>query len=126
MVLYESLADLPAFSPDDEQAALPAAAADLRQQIAITDAVLFCTPQYAGTLPGSFKNLLDWTVGGMEIYRKPVAWINAAAIGRGHGATASLELVLGYVGFDGLIADRTIRDQLSDVWSAIMVHLEAR
>ncbi|WP_306796085.1 NAD(P)H-dependent oxidoreductase [Nocardia sp. XZ_19_369] len=25
--------------------------------------VLFCTPEYAGTLPGSLKNLLDWTVG---------------------------------------------------------------
>ncbi len=144
-VLYEGLADLPAFNPDDEQAALPAAAADLRQQIAAADAVLFCTPEYAGTLPGSFKNLLDWTVGGMEIYHKPVGWINAAAVGRGLGATASLELVLGYVGADivkpacvampvgrdmidsdGVVSDRIVRNQLSDVWSAIMLHLESR
>jgi NAD(P)H-dependent FMN reductase len=40
--------------------------------------VLFCTPEYAGALPGSFENLLDWTVGGGEMYRKPVAWINAS------------------------------------------------
>jgi len=45
----------------------------LRRQIAASDAVLFCTPEYAGALPGRFKNLLDWTVGGGEIYGKPVA-----------------------------------------------------
>jgi NAD(P)H-dependent FMN reductase len=63
--LYDGLAGLPAFNPDDDGDRLPEAAAGLRRQIA--DAVLFCTPEYAGTLPGSFKNLLDWTVGGGEI-----------------------------------------------------------
>lgn len=62
------------------------------------DAVLFCTPEYAGTLPGSFKNLLDWTVGSGELYGKPVAWINVANAGRGEGAQATLVTVLGYVG----------------------------
>ena len=42
----------------------------LRSAIAECDAVVFCTPEYAGTLPGCFKNLLDWTVGGSEIYGK--------------------------------------------------------
>ncbi|MGD0240963.1 MAG: NAD(P)H-dependent oxidoreductase [Streptosporangiaceae bacterium] len=36
--------------------------------------------EYAGTLPGSLKNLLDWTVGGGEIYGKPAGWINVAAL----------------------------------------------
>lgn len=122
-----------AVAPDDDQETLPLVAADLRQQIAAADAVLFCTPEYAGTLPGSFKNLLDWTVGGGEIYGKPVAWINVAAAGRGGGATASLELVLGYVGadiikpacvqlpvgsglvgIDGVISDQTVRGQIAD------------
>ena len=81
--LYTGLADLPAFNPDDDREPLPPAAAGLRQQIAAADAVLFCTPEYAGGLPGSLKNLLDWTVGGGEMYGKPVAWINVAAEGRG-------------------------------------------
>ena len=46
--------------------------------IADADAVMFSTPEYAGALPGSFLNLLDWTIGGGEIYEKPVAWINVA------------------------------------------------
>src|SRR6266566_5381115 len=58
----------------------------------------FCTPEYAGSLPGSFKNLLDWTVGGGEMYGKPVAWINVAAECRGMGAPDALASVLGYLG----------------------------
>ena len=66
--------------------------------VAPADAVVFCTPEYAGTLPGSFKNLLDWTVGGGELYGKPAAWIDVANEGRGGGAQATLGTVLGYVG----------------------------
>ena len=97
-VLYEGLSELPAFNPDDDREPLPAAAEQLRQAIASADAVVFCTPEYAGSLPGSFKNLLDWTVGGGEMYGKPTAWINVAAPGRGAGAEDSLVSVLGYVG----------------------------
>jgi chromate reductase len=95
--LYAGLSDLPAFNPDDDHAPLHAAVADLREQIAAADGVLFCTPEYAGALPGSFKNLLDWTVSSGELYGKPVAWINVAAEGRGGQALASLATVLGYV-----------------------------
>ncbi|MGW7329581.1 NADPH-dependent FMN reductase [Streptomyces sp. NPDC054840] len=92
---------------------------------------MICTPEYAGTLPGSFKNLLDWTVGGTEICDKPVAWVNAAVSGRGQGAESRLRLVLGYTGAaivesacasipvasqmidtDGLITDPAVREQI--------------
>jgi NAD(P)H-dependent FMN reductase len=82
--LYEGLANLPAFNPDDDREPLHPSVAELRQEIARADAVLFCTPEYAGALPGSFKNLLDWTVGGGEVYGKPAAWINVAARGPRH------------------------------------------
>jgi NAD(P)H-dependent FMN reductase len=125
--MYEGLAWLPAFSPDDDQHP-PGPAAELRERIAAADALLFCTPEYAGTLPGSLKNLLDWTVGGGEIYGKPVGWINVAMGGRGTGAEEHLAMVLRYVGAvaveqacvrvpvprdavgpDGIIADPAIR-----------------
>lgn len=96
--LYDGLAGLPAFNPDHDGARVPAPVAALREQIAAADAVVVCTPEYAGTLPGSFKNLLDWTVGGGEIYEKPVAWVNVANPGRGGGAQETLLTVLGYVG----------------------------
>ncbi|MFJ1543535.1 NADPH-dependent FMN reductase [Streptomyces sp. NPDC088246] len=99
-VLYGGLAALPHFNPDDDAEPLPEPVAALRTAIDEADAVLVCTPEYAGTLPGAFKNLLDWTVGGTEICDKPTAWVNAAAAGRGQGAEATLRTVLGYTGAD--------------------------
>src|SRR6476619_178844 len=94
---YEGLPQLPAFNPDDDHDGVHPAVTDLRRQLAAADAVLFCTPEYAGALPGSLKNLLDWTVGSGELYGKPVAWLNVANAGRGAGAQAWLATVLGYV-----------------------------
>jgi chromate reductase, NAD(P)H dehydrogenase (quinone) len=131
--LYAGLADLPAFNPDLDDDRLPAPVADLRNAIRASDAVLFSTPEYAGGLPGAFKNLLDWTVGDDRqgsMYEKPVAWLNVAARGAPN-AHESLRKVLGYmhativesaclavpvtsamVDADGLVADDTVIRQL--------------
>lgn len=97
-VIVVDPAVLPHFNPDDDRDPLPPAVADLRAAVAAADAVLFCTPEYAGTLPGSMKNLLDWMVGGTELSDKPVAWVNVAPDpDRGRGARATLRTVLGYL-----------------------------
>jgi NAD(P)H-dependent FMN reductase len=148
--LYDGLGELPHFNPDDdpEGGPVPAAVVDLRRQLREADAVMLCTPEYAGALPGSFKNLLDWTVGGGETYRKPVAWINASSRpdpNAASGAHASLRAVLGYtgvdlveaacrricvprdaIGADGLIADAAIRDQIRDALHALADHVAHR
>ncbi|RJQ84442.1 NADPH-dependent FMN reductase [Amycolatopsis panacis] len=99
--IYRGLADLPHFNPDDDRDPLPAEVAALRLLLGAAEAVLFCTPEYAGGLPGSFKNLLDWTIGGGELDGKPVAWINASSVAAptgGADAHASLRKTLGYAG----------------------------
>jgi chromate reductase len=98
--LYEGMGTLPHFNPDDDPdgGPVPAAVADLRRRLADADAVLFCTPEYVGSLPGLLKNVLDWTVGGGETYGKPVAWINASSRpdpDAGSGAHDALRTVLG-------------------------------
>jgi NAD(P)H-dependent FMN reductase len=132
-VFYDRLAALPHFNPDADTDPPPAEAARLRAAIAGATAVLICAPEYAGTLPGTFKNLLDWTVGDTEISGKPIAWVNVAAAGQG-GAEATLRTVLTHtgadivesacaripverrmVGCDGMIADPEVREQLSEV-----------
>ena len=99
-VIYAGLAALPAFNPDHDGDALPEEPARLRQEIGRASVVWISTPEYAGNLPGSLKNLLDWTVGGGQFYGKPVAWLDVAAEGRGSGAHNALLTVLGYVGAD--------------------------
>jgi NAD(P)H-dependent FMN reductase len=132
---FPDVAVLPHFNPDHDIDPLPESVVALRSAIASADAVLFCTPEYAGTLPGAFKNLLDWTVGGIEMNDKPVAWVNVAVDGqRGHGAHATLATVLGYVqarvvddacrhvpiardvvGPDGVVADVRVREQITQL-----------
>jgi NAD(P)H-dependent FMN reductase len=104
-VLYDGLGTLPHFNPDDDPEGGPvhAAVADLRARIAAADALLLCTPEYAGALPGSFKNLLDWTVGGGETYGMPVGWVNVSGPASPTGAAGahdSLRAVLTYTGTD--------------------------
>lgn len=139
--LYDRLAGLPAFNPDHDGERVPEPVAELRRAIESADAVVFCTPEYAGTLPGSFKNLLDWTVGGGQLYGKPVAWLNVAAETRGMGAEATLASVLGYVGAaviesarrhipvdrsaigpDGTVTDPRFRGEIAGFWTELLRH----
>jgi NAD(P)H-dependent FMN reductase len=101
-VVFDGVAGLPHFNPDDDTPErLPPAVVDLRRALGDADGLVVSTPEYAGALPGSFKNLFDWAVGGGEIYEKPVAWINVASSpGRAADAHRSLRLVLGYAGTD--------------------------
>jgi NAD(P)H-dependent FMN reductase len=142
-VLFSGLADLPHFNPDDDGERLPRPAGELRAEIRRADALLFSTPEYAGALPGSFKNLLDWTIGDDQagsIYRKPVAWINVSPRGA-TGAHEELRHVLGYahaaiieaaciaipvtaamVDVDGLIHDQAVREEIAGVLVALAAH----
>jgi chromate reductase len=141
--LWEQLVDVPAFVPDDTVPA-PSAVAGLRNLLASSDAVVISTPEYAGTLPGSLKNALDWLVGSGELYRKPAAWVTVGAPGRGAGAEATLASVLGYVdadvvtdacvripvgrdmgGADGLVHDPDVRARLAAQLAAVAAHVRA-
>lgn len=76
---FHSLGDLPHFNPDIEHDSHPAITL-WRNAVANADALLFSTPEYAHSIPGSLKNALDWLVGGTEIVGKPVAILNASPL----------------------------------------------
>jgi len=140
-VPFEGMGELPHFNPDDDFDPLPERVVRLRAEIDRSAAVLFCTPEYAGALPGSFKNMLEWTVGGPEMYRRPAGWVNVAGAGRGEATHEQLRAVLGYihadlvegactripldrslVGADGLVHDPGIRERLTAVLVALADH----
>jgi chromate reductase len=142
--LFEGLSDLPAFNPDDEHVPHPAVD-HLRRELVGADAVLFCTPEYAGSLPGSFKNLLAGPGGGGELYGTPGAWVTVAAAGRGRGAEESLGVVLRYVGAEiigpacvrlpvprqaldpeGAVIDDAVRSRLAEIVATMVRHIAPR
>ncbi len=148
--LYDGMGTLPHFNPDDDREAEPvyAAVAELRAQISAADALLLCTPEYAGALPGALKNLLEWTVGDAGNHDKPVAWVNASGPAAPTGAADahdSLRRVLGYVGADiveaacvripvtrhvvgpdGTIADPGIRGRIEETLTTLVRHVAER
>ena len=55
--------------------------ADWRRRLAAADAVVVAVPEYAGAVAGAVKNAFDWTVGGADVYRRPMAVISAGTSG---------------------------------------------
>jgi NAD(P)H-dependent FMN reductase len=149
-VLFDGILGLPHFNPDDdaEGAQVPGAVAQMRAEMHAADALLICTPEYAGAMPAVLKNLLEWTIGDASTYRKPVAWINAsspAAPTGGADAHESLEKVLRYahaeivsdacirleltrgqIGASGLVDDEAATRALAEALARLVAHVSRR
>jgi len=149
-VLFGGIAELPLFNPDDDREGVPIdpRVAAMRAAVSAADALLLCTPEYAGALPAALKNLFEWTIGDASTYRTSVAWINAAGPAAPSGAAdahESLAKVLRYagaeivdgacvrvpvtrdmVGSDGLISDDGARAAIAAALTALLDHARAR
>lgn len=142
--LYEGLGELPHFNVELDAEPLPAAVAALRAALDDADAVLFSFPEYAGSLPGSFKNLLDWTVGG-GLYRKPIGFINTSPLGAAQGAQQHFRAVTGFINANiieaaclqlpvrhdavdaaGVVSDVGVRERLAALLATIVAYLDTR
>jgi len=56
-----SIRDIPLYDGDVEaELGIPSAVAELKDRIARADGLLLVTPEYNGSLPGVFKNAIDW------------------------------------------------------------------
>jgi chromate reductase, NAD(P)H dehydrogenase (quinone) len=57
----ESIRGIPLYDGDLEGAeGVPARAAELKDKVAAADALLLVTPEYNNSIPGTFKNAIDW------------------------------------------------------------------
>ncbi len=90
--LYTEIAQLPHFASDADEDHLPDSVQSLRSRIEWADGVLFCSPEYVFSLPGSLKNAIEWTVSTTLFSNKPVGIIIAAA--SGEKALESLHLIM--------------------------------
>lgn len=88
-VNVSSIAGIPLYNGDDEDAGgLPPAVVELKRKLLAADGLLLVTPEYNNSLPGVFKNAIDWlTRPPSEIAQhfggKPVAIMGASAGGFG-------------------------------------------
>jgi NAD(P)H-dependent FMN reductase len=56
-----SIQDIPLYNGDVEAQGVPPAVQALKDRIAAADGVLLVTPEYNNSIPGVFKNAIDWT-----------------------------------------------------------------
>ena len=82
ITIYDGIDQLPHFNPDLDVEPFPPAVNSFRKQIEQADGVLICTPEYVFSLPGSFKNAIEWTVSTTLFTDKPTALITAASSGQ--------------------------------------------
>lgn len=78
---------MPLYDGDQESAhGLPAGAVAFKQRLAAADGFLFASPEYNYSIPGTFKNALDWASrGDQDVFDGKVAALMAASPGGAGG-----------------------------------------
>lgn len=77
-----SLAGIPFYDGDVEDAGMPASVAEFRAGLAGADALLISTPEYNSSVPAVLKNAIDWASRGPD---SPLRGMTAALMGGGGG-----------------------------------------
>lgn len=75
--LYQSLSELPYFSPDLDPGRFPSVM-HLIDKVRAAHGLVVSTPEYAHGIPGALKNGLDWLVGSDAFISKPFMLLNAS------------------------------------------------
>lgn len=115
VTVFDGLADLPIFNPDNEGDATPGTVRTFAAAVAAADGIVISCPEYVHALPGGFKNALDWLVSRSEIIGKPISLLHASH--RGEDVLADLRRVLSTVsdGFaPGIFAAFPLRKMAPD------------
>jgi chromate reductase len=135
--LYEELELLPPYNEDRDGPGAPEAVKRLRRLVAASDALLFATPEYNGSIPGQLKNAVDWLSrprGQAALLGKTVAVVGAStsayggiwaqadlrkSLGIAGARVIEAELAVGHAGehlyADGHLADAETRGRLAEV-----------
>jgi len=95
IAIYTAIDHLPIFNQDLEGDKTPESVLDFCKIIDESDGIIISCPEYVRSLPGGFKNAIDWLVSRQEIIGKPVALAHASH--RGDDMLASLRIVLSTV-----------------------------
>ena len=124
-ILPNTIHGIPLYDGDVEAAeGIPAAVADLKERIVAADGLLLVTPEYNNSIPGAFKNAIDWlTRPSRDIPRvfgaRPVAVIGASpgAFGTTLSQTAWLP-VLRTLGTNPFFGGRVLVTRAATVFDA--------
>ena len=143
-----SIAEIPLYDGDIEAEGIPAPVAALKDKVAAADGLLLVSPEYNNSIPGVFKNAIDWlsrpSSDIARIFRgKPVALIGASpgnfgtilsqaawlpvlrTLGAEHWAEGRLMVSRAGDMFDGEgnLVDDEVREKLAKYLAGFVAHL---
>jgi chromate reductase, NAD(P)H dehydrogenase (quinone) len=81
----ESIAEFPLYNYDVEEAAFPNAVTRLKDIVAACDGLLLVTPEYNNSIPGVFKNAIDWLSRPADDADRVFSGLNVAIMGASPG-----------------------------------------
>jgi chromate reductase, NAD(P)H dehydrogenase (quinone) len=81
-----SIRGIPLYDGDVEAQGIPAAVTQLKEAIIAADGVLLVTPEYNNSLPGVFKNAIDWLSRPASDVKRVFAGRRFALLGASAGA----------------------------------------
>lgn len=137
ITVFGDLKTLPHFDPQLANDDPPKVITELRNNIAMANGVLICTPEYVFSIPSGLKNAIEWCVATTVFLNKPVGLITASADGQtGHQAlqlmmktlmaaftdetTMLIQGIKGKINRQGEITDRATTDALARFISAFV------
>lgn len=151
MLQIETLRGIPLYDGDEEAAnGLPARVKELKELVAAADGLLLVTPEYNNSMPGVFKNAIDWLTRPVSDVKrvfggKPVGLIGATPggwgtllaqqswlavlrqIGAQHwsGGRIALSRAMDHFDADGNVKDDAIRTQLKSYMEGFVAFVRA-
>jgi chromate reductase, NAD(P)H dehydrogenase (quinone) len=142
LTIWDGLREIPPYDADDDGVPGPPEVEAFRRLVRESDAVVFATPEYNSSIPGTLKNALDWgsrPLATNAFRNKPVGVIasSAGAFGAVWAAAelrkvlaamgsrvAELELAVGHAPekFDdeGRLVDDDVREGLHDALASLI------
>lgn len=150
-LLVNTIHGIPLYDGDvEESTGIPAAVRQLGDAIANADGLLLATPEYNNSIPGPFKNAIDWLSriedGPRPIFTgKPVAVIGASPGGFGtllsqnawlsvlrtletrpwFGGRLLVSRAAGVFGADGRMTDESTRKKLQDFLAGFVGYVQS-
>jgi NAD(P)H-dependent FMN reductase len=147
-----TLHGIPLYDGDVEtEQGIPAAAQALKDAIAQSDGVILATPEYNNSIPGVFKNAVDWLSRPPSDVRRVFAGRRIAIVGASPGAFGTvlaqnawlpvlrtlganlytggrlaIPRARGVFGPDGSMVDETARQQLRDFVAGFLTFVTSR
>ncbi|MFP7176725.1 NADPH-dependent FMN reductase [Priestia filamentosa] len=122
--IYDKIGEFPHFNPDLDNEKGPKGIEEFGQELNEADALIFCTPEYARSIPGVLKNTIDWLVSSGQLLNKTVAIImTSPMVAGGEKAQVSflqtLEMLNANVVKDGTLVISSVGTKLNSKGEAI-------